>query len=90
MQDLAATVETLLAEIPPPLAPNVHRHKEMAARIAGAWRGVGGTNEGIEPFVRYWLTTDREWHQLLDEQKANARRAIAAAFRGQPRDDDAA
>ncbi|HZO64516.1 MAG TPA: hypothetical protein VFB74_05905 [Kribbellaceae bacterium] len=89
MQDLAATVEKLLVESPVPLSL-ASRRGELAVRIADVWQGFGGTHEGIEPFVRYWLAFTNGMRPVLREERAKARRALAAALRPTPPGDDAA
>jgi hypothetical protein len=88
MHDLTATVEGLLGEVPGTVAPDVDRRRAVAARIAEAWQSVGGAEAGIEPFVRYWLEENRARSEL--RRRANARRAVAAAFQTIPRGGDAA
>jgi len=89
MQDLAATVEKLIAESPVPLSP-ASRRRELAVRIANVWQGFGGAHEGIEPFVRYWLAFTNGMRPVLREERAKARRAVAAALRPIPPGDDVA
>lgn len=90
VQDLVATVELLIAEMPGHIAPVVGSREDMAARIARVWQSHGGSHEGIAPFVRYWLTADREWRRLLVEQRASSRRAMQATLQTLPCGGDAA
>lgn len=83
VQDLAATVETLIAQMP-------EEREDLAGRIACVWHSYGGTPESIEAFVRYWLAADREWRRLLAEQRESGRRAVDGALRTHLRGVDAA